>query len=366
MNSLRKANAYVPDYLVAPGEILEEYLDHAGITQASLAARTGLTPKTINEIIKAKSAITAETALKFERALGRPAHFWGNLERQYREDKVRLADKTRLEECLPWLKIFPINEMAKLGWIEKAKDRTMQLDALLRFFAVASPEGWEAVWVRELQASFRKTERQQESIALVSAWLRRGQIVARGQPCETFDRQKFQESLAEVRGLTAIKSPDVFVPRLKSACAAAGVAVVFVDALPGLGTYGVSHWVGGKYVMQLSSFRKSHDQLWFTVFHEACHIIHHPRRVIHIGAGLTADEKAKEDEAHAFARDRLIPPKALKAFLASTPSPTLRMVERFAESIGIAPGIVVGRLQHDGILPRSVGNRLKNPFRWSD
>jgi addiction module HigA family antidote len=90
-------NQYNPDYLVTPGEVLEEYLEHAGLTQASLADRTGLSKKTINEIVKAKSAITAETALRFERTLGRPAHFWGNLERHYQEDKTRLADEQKNE-----------------------------------------------------------------------------------------------------------------------------------------------------------------------------------------------------------------------------------------------------------------------------
>jgi addiction module HigA family antidote len=109
MNNVQTANKYVPDYLVTPGEVLEDYLGYAGITQAALADRTGLSKKTINEIVKAKSAITAETALKFERTLGRPAHFWSNLERQYQEDKVRLADKMQLEEDLQWLNMFPVN-----------------------------------------------------------------------------------------------------------------------------------------------------------------------------------------------------------------------------------------------------------------
>jgi HTH-type transcriptional regulator / antitoxin HigA len=91
MNNMQTVNEYVPDYLVIPGEVLENYLGRAGITQAALANRTGLSKKTINEIVKAKSTITAEIALKFERTLGRPAHFWSNLEWQYQEDKVRLA-----------------------------------------------------------------------------------------------------------------------------------------------------------------------------------------------------------------------------------------------------------------------------------
>src|SRR5215471_15208321 len=140
MYNMQTVNEYVPDYLVTPGEVLEEYLEYAGLTQASLAERTGLSKKTINEIVKAKSAITAETALRFERTLGRPAHFWSNLERQYQEDRTRLADKIKLEEDLHWLEIFPVNEMAKYGWIEKCKTKTQQLDTLLRFFAVASVE----------------------------------------------------------------------------------------------------------------------------------------------------------------------------------------------------------------------------------
>ncbi len=136
MSNIQTVKNYYPDYLVTPGEVLEDYLDSIGLTQAALAERTGLSKKTINEIVKAKSAITAETALKFERTLGRPAHFWGNLERQYQEDKTRLADKIQLEKTLHWLSDFPINEMAKKGWIEKVKDKVLQLEKLLRYFAV--------------------------------------------------------------------------------------------------------------------------------------------------------------------------------------------------------------------------------------
>jgi addiction module HigA family antidote len=274
-------NKYVPDYLVTPGEVLEEYLGHAGITQASLADRTGLSKKTINEIVKAKSAITAETALRFERTLGRPAHFWSNLERQYQEDKTRLADKIRLEETLHWLDFFPIKEMAKFGWVEKCKVKVQQLDALLRFFAVASPQQWETIWGCELQVDFRKTESSKKDAAITSAWLRRGEIEAHQQQCAQFDKQKFQNSLAKIRELTT-ESPNVFVPKLESICAAAGVAVVFVPALPNLGVYCVTRWFNDKYIMQLSLYGKSNDQLWVTFFHETYHIIKHSRRELFI------------------------------------------------------------------------------------
>jgi addiction module HigA family antidote len=105
---MQGVNKYIPDYLVTPGEVLEEYLEYAGITQASLADRTGLSKKTINEIVNAKSAITAETALRFECVLGRPAHFWSNLERQYQEEKARLN-----KNSVPFLGVSVKNALTK-------------------------------------------------------------------------------------------------------------------------------------------------------------------------------------------------------------------------------------------------------------
>jgi len=54
------------------------------MTQMELAERSGRPLKTINEIVKGKTAITPETAIQLERVLGIPARFWSNRERHYR------------------------------------------------------------------------------------------------------------------------------------------------------------------------------------------------------------------------------------------------------------------------------------------
>ncbi len=353
-------NQYVPDYLVTPGEVLEEYLETYGMTQAELATRTGLTKKTINEIIKGKSPITPETALKLERSLGRPAHFWNNLERQFQEDRIRLAEKDRLQSSLDWLKKVPVNAMVNLKWIAKKPDKISQLEEVLRFFGVASPEQWETVWL-EYQIAYRQTQRFETRAESVSAWLRKGEIEARKIQCAPFDRKRFQDVLEDIRCLTR-EAPQVFLPRLVELCASAGVAVVFVPELPKSGVYGATRWLGEKAVIQLSLRYKSNDHLWFTFFHEAGHIIKHGRKEVFVeGNGLDGE---KEEEANAFARDRLIPPAPLRRFLARW-NRSNAQIEAFARKIGIAPGIVVGRLQHDGALPKSYGNGLKVFYRWS-
>lgn len=354
-------NKYAPDYLVTPGEVLEEYLESYGMTQAELAARTGLAKKTINEIIKGKSPITTETALKLERSLGRPAHFWNNLERQFQEDRTRLVENERLQSHLNWLKKVPVNAMHTLGWIPKKLDKVSQLEEVLRFFGVSSPEQWATVW-REYQVAYRQTRRFETCEESVSAWLRMGEIQARQIPCAPFDKKGFQEALEAIRGLTR-EEPRIFQPQLLKWCVSAGVAVVFVPELPKAGVYGATRWLGEKAVIQLSLRYKSNDHLWFTFFHEAGHIIKHGRKDIFIeGNGLDGE---KEEEADVFASDKLIPPVALSLFLAKW-NRSLAEIESFAVHIGIAPGIVVGRLQHDGMLQKTHGNKLKVFYRWSD
>jgi addiction module HigA family antidote len=356
-------NNFIPDYLVTPGEVLSEYLEDAGMTQAELADRMGLAKKTINEIIKGKSPITPETALKLERTLGRPAQFWSSLERQYQDDKARIAERKRMESYLQWLDNIPVANMAKLGWIRKLKDKFEQLEEVLRFFGIASPEQWNAVWSSNLQVVYRQTQKQDKNIEIISAWLRRGEIEAQNVQCALYDSKAFRDILDKIRSLTREKDPEVFVPKLIKLCASAGVVVIFVPALTNLGIYGATRWIGNKPVIQLSLYLKSNDHLWFTFFHEAGHILLHGRKGFFLEGNQFDDEK--EDETNVFAQDKLIPPVHLQRLIQNG-KPSLADIERFAEAINIAPGIVVGRLQWSGMLPRDIGNHLKVFYRWKD
>ncbi len=87
---MKKSYPYEPKYAVKPGETIKEYLEHMGITQGELAHRMGRPVTQISRIINARIRITVETALQLERILARPAHFWMNLETNYR---IALASK---------------------------------------------------------------------------------------------------------------------------------------------------------------------------------------------------------------------------------------------------------------------------------
>jgi len=64
-----------------PGEILlEEFLKPMNTTQAALAEKLGWTKAKLNELIKGKRGITAETALDLAKALKTSPNLWMNLQ----------------------------------------------------------------------------------------------------------------------------------------------------------------------------------------------------------------------------------------------------------------------------------------------
>ncbi|RJP58931.1 MAG: addiction module antidote protein, HigA family [Deltaproteobacteria bacterium] len=352
---------FEPDYAVPPGETLLETLEAIGMSQAELAKRTGRPKKTINEIIKGKTAIIPETALQLERVLGIPASFWNNLERNYQETLARINEQRRLHQHIDWLKKMPLNALIKMGCVKKHSDRVQQLQEVLNFFGVASPERWEERWMGA-QVAYRKSPVFQGDPYAIASWLRVGELIAQKIKCKPFNTSKFKNTILKIRQLT-VQPPDVFQPEVIHLCAEAGVAVVFVPDLPKIRACGATWWMNSnKAVIQLSLRYKSDDQLWFSFFHEAGHILLHGKKEVFIeGDG----KDSKEDDADKFASDILIPPKQNRQFIQSGKY-SKASIQKFASEIGIAPGIVIGRLQHDGKLRHSFCNDLKKRFEWEN
>jgi HTH-type transcriptional regulator/antitoxin HigA len=357
-------NQYQPDYIVTPGEVLEYELDTRKMTKAELAKRTGITEKHLISIIKGSgtSIITPETAIKLERALGMPVQYWLTLEANYQAAKARADEQKRLEKDLDWLHRIPVSAMVKMNWMPAHKEKSQRLGEVLRFFGIASVEQWEEVWPN-VAVAYRQHNQHEIHPEAVSAWLRKGELVAAGIECQPFDKAAFRQALDSARTLTAKTDPSEFISELQALCAAAGVAVVFVPALPKTGVSGATRWVNpDKAVIQLSLRYKTNDHLWFTFFHEAGHILLHGKKELFLEGNNGLDDE-KETQANEFAEQELLPRKLFNSFkvegLYSKAS-----IQAFAKEAGIAPGIVVGQLQHKELLRRDCCNDLKVSYQW--
>jgi len=355
------------DYAIPPGETLAEILETRGMSQAEFSRRTARPLKTINEIVKGKVAITSGTAIQFERVLGLSATFWNDLETNYREDLARIDERKELEKQVEWLKEFPVREMRRYGLIKEARDKVVQLAELLSFFGVSSPEAWKRQWAVNT-AQFRQSTAFEVSETALAVWLRWGEVDATEIQCEPFDEKKFRAVLGEARALT-MEDPEVFVPALRELCARAGVAVVFTPELPKTRVSGATRWLSAdKAVIQLSLRYKRDDTLWFSFFHEAAHILLHSRRRGHLDTDQGTGSATPQEEAQAnrFASDCLIPPDDYQR-IANSHRDNPAIIGRFAREIGIAPGIVVGRLQYDGLIGwNSPSGRLRRTLRWAE
>ena len=115
--------------------------------------------------------------------------------------------------------------------------------------------------------------------------------------------------------------------------------------------------------MVLLSFRHlSDDHFWFTLLHELGHLLLHGAKAFVDVDDTYPDER--EREANEFASSCIIPPARWEEFV-NLPHDK-EFVVRFAVSLGIAPGLIVGQLQHRGEITRDRLNFLKRHWTWAD
>lgn len=341
-----------------PGRILRRELNARDMTQTDLATRMGRPPQVINQIIGEKKAVTAETARGLEHVLGIPRHIWMNLQSNYELTLDRLAEEERLAEqggaLLNALAAPTVKEMIKRGWIEQRETTGAQLSELLSFFAVQSLTSLERT---QTAAAFRVTPGAKVEPWRLAAWLRGGELIAEQLDLPApFDRDAFSLLLPQLRSLTCAATPW---PALRDRCAEVGVAVIVVPALPKSGANGVAYWLRrDRPVIQLSLRHKRADIFWFTFFHEAAHLLDGYRRDALIELDDTPRDSEAERAADQFAADLLIPPDAWRTFPAEEPI-TAQTITAFADAVGIHPGIVVGRLQREKLIPYNHHNDLR-------
>ncbi len=353
---------YKPDFVTPPGETIQEMLDSRGLSQADLALRMGRPKKTINEIILGKAAITPDTARQLELVLNIPASFWLMREAKYRSWLIQKDEDQHLDKEKVLLDNLPISKMRSLGWLEKSTDARSTVNSVLTFFSVVSLDKIPLVE----EAAFRKSEKFAINKWALAAWLRKGELEANKINCNPYNKDRFFQVLQKARKLTR-EEPETFVPELVRICAEAGVCLAFVPELPQTAVSGATRWLGPeKALIQLSLRYKCNDMFWFTFFHEAGHVyLEHAKREILLEDDFKGFMDQREVQANKFATDFLIPKESFAEFI-QRGSFSSESIKKFASELGVASGIVVGRLQFEKVIPFSRFRELKKNFSWEE
>lgn len=357
----RRDYPFVPDVAIPPGETIAEILEERGITQSDFAQLLGRTEKNVSQLINGKAPIGHDLAIDLERVLGAPSSFWNNSESTYRDLLARHEEKDRLSAEVAWARQFPLKEMEEQGFIAREGGAGEQTAGLLDYFGAASTDAWKGYWASPKRLAARMTSAYTPDVPALTAWLRAGEIAARGVETAPFDAKAFEEIVREAPALT-LGDIEQAVSTLQARCAQAGVALVLVPELPKIRCSGVSRWLSAdKALIQLCLRYKTADQLWFSYFHEACHILRHSKKRTYVA--YLNEQSYEELEANGFAADALIKPAAWADFV-SQGKPSKAQVMDFAGAQRVAPGVVVGRLQHEKLIPFAQMNDLKVPLTW--
>jgi HTH-type transcriptional regulator / antitoxin HigA len=356
---------FEPDWLSAPGGTILDVLEERGLSSRELAELLDYSIERAERLIAGKDAITRDVARLLSARIGGSERFWISRESNYRQDIGRLQRNGHPEAARAWLDELPIKDMRRLGVVPASGNSEETLKAALQFFAVADVDEWRRKYSKILSAvNFRTSPTYKSEPGSVLTWLRYGEVRSSEIKTRPWNATSFERALIEIRRLTRAKEPSVFVPILRQLCAEHGVCLVFARPPAGCHASGATRFLTKQKAMILLSFRYlSDDHFWFTFFHEAGHLLLHGDKSFFIEDGSEVSLK-EEHEANLFAQSVLIPPEVRAEFLSL--APTRGAVMKFAVKIGIARGIVVGQLQHQGKLKRDQLNYLKRRYTADD
>lgn len=358
---MTRSAEFFPAWASPPGETVRQLAAKRNLRSDDLARAVGLPPADLSQLFNGELPITAARAKGLAGVVGASVRFWLAREAQYRADVQALQD-----DCRQWVSSLPFADMVRYGWLKTATSTGEKLRYALEFFEVSTVDEWRDIWLSDRAGltAYRTSPVFAAQSASVAVWLRQGELAAEELEVGSWSRECFERLLPSLKSLTRVREPAEFIPQLQKQCAACGVAVVIVRAPKGCPASGATRVKNGRAILQLSVRYLRDDSFWFTFFHEAGHLVLHEDRLFLEWSDRRELDSHEEAEANKFAGQVLIPPSE-EAALRALPH-EYRSIMRFAKNLSISPGIVVGQLQHRGLVRQDKLNFLKKRYSWAE
>ena len=346
-----------------PGYYIAEIIEEMELSQAEFAARLGTTGKTLSKLLNGKANITSDLAKKLSVMMGTSANLWLNLQNTYDQKLIEIQNEKDFKEQKEIMKQIDYKyfvEVAKLPEVRPVEEKIRHMCDYLKVsdLRIMERPDFLVCFGNNDSGNSKKKE------INARAWIQTAMNVAKSTDAKPYNAEKLKGFLTEFRSMT-MKKPDDFSPRMKNYFAECGVIFVLLPYLKNSGINGAVKWASGeRAVLAMNSKGLGTDRFWFLLFHEIKHVLQHKTKTVFIDS--TEKEMAEnndpfEIEADRFASNMLIPPKKWKRFAPTKDTKDSEIVE-FAESIGINPMIVAGRLRCEKIIPTGRYSKLKETY----
>lgn len=336
---------------IHPGEFLEEYCREYHLTQADLALRADVTPKTINELVGGKSSITESMAVKLSKIFPFSVEYWLNLQAGYESDLARINQDQELQKDVRHLERFrgAYKELSRIGKVSGAKWMAKNFSAIIlelqKFFSVTSL----ALVDDTLQVAFRKYDRKKVDSESLAAWLQLGKIKARTvEGILPFDRERLLSRLDGIKKLSTQKKEE-YLPALEKMLAECGVVIVYAPCFKNTHIQAATQWVSPeRAVIMINMTKKDEGKFWFNLFHEIGHLLLHSKKEFFVDIKDHDGSAPMEKQADEFSRNTLIPSfsKEIVEYMKNGSTIDLA-VKEIAEKSEVSWAVVAGRMTYE-------------------
>lgn len=359
---LNRALAGGPKWVSAPGDTILSIMEQRELSLEEFATQVGLSEAGAQQVIDGARAVDRGLARRLAIALGSTEQFWIAREHDYRA-AVSPPENMRVETMDQLMAKLPIRDMQSFGWIEPAQSAETKVFSCLEFFGVSTFTQWQGRYENAFhEAAYRKSTVHSSCEIATTAWLRQGELETQQEIVAPWSPAVLEDQIEHLRRLTWFKSPALFLPKVKILLAKAGVKFAIVRAPRGCTASGAVRVMPDDTPhIQLSFRYLADDQFWFSLFHEIAHLLLH-FDLMPILEKPDGAESEIEREADDYAGNIIVPTE-FEDELHNLTTSRLPIIA-FAKKIGIAPGLIVGRLQHDGLLRYNQMQHLKRRFVW--
>ena len=347
-----------------PGYYVAEIIEDMGVTQAEFAVRMGTTRKTLSQLVNGQANISNDLAQKLSTMLGTSIEFWLNLQTAFDEKVIEINKAKATDEQAEIVAVIDYSYFVKLVNLPVARTVREKIDNLCSFFRIAD---LRILRQNDFLVNFRTGIATVEDNNIINsrAWLQTALNVAARIETAPFNADKLKAYIPEIRTMT-LQDPEVFLPRLREIFSECGVAFVLLPYLKNSGINGAVKWINqDRVVLAMNDRRLNADTFWFSLFHEIKHVLQQKTKTVFVSSSKQEmkemDEKL-EEEADTFAQNTLIPMRDYRQFAPSKYTSDAEIIA-FAKKIGIHPGVVAGRLQHDHIIAPNRCSALKQQYK---
>ena len=215
----------VVDWFSAPGDSIRARMHYLEVTAEKLADRLDGGITEVRGLLSGQHCVTIKSATVLSDILGGTQEFWLRRQENF-NNALDLALSAALNCKDDWIKDIPMPSTRNSKSINE-KTLYKEIRRRMLFYNVPTYSSWEQRYGKICRNThFRRSGSFTPLETSVLRWLRLGEIEADLIHTKSWCPQKLEDQLPSIRNLTKISKPERFLPKLRSLCAQAGVAVV--------------------------------------------------------------------------------------------------------------------------------------------